>query len=392
MATTPEEWPAPPKWWSFSSIREIGTCPRRWALKHAAYPSVWPGRGYPQRPSWPSVRGSLLHSCAERVVKLVASEHLEAHEAVRRLGGYPAMLSNELDQLLEANHTNPRYLDQEVNIRRTFAQDGPAMRRDLQRLISGLPKAASHPASQATMRQEAALGSGVYAEVDIRAPDLALTGRVDLLHITDEGASIVDFKTGAAHPEHERQLQLYALIWRKDSNLNPSGQVPSDLALRYSSGEVRVEPPDDAELTNLEEGIQQETSSAIDALRQPVPPAIPEPEKCRLCDVRHLCGAYWMSGIWRSEPSGGVDSHLSWFGDIDVQLNHHHGPRSWDAHLLTDANDYVEPVRIRFWSAVSALAAGTRLRVLGAQLQRLESSEPVTEVFVSRTTEWFIVP
>ena len=42
-------WPEPPKFWSFSSLREAKACPRRYALSRATYSEIWDKRGYPDR-------------------------------------------------------------------------------------------------------------------------------------------------------------------------------------------------------------------------------------------------------------------------------------------------------------------------------------------------------
>ena len=42
--------PGPPPLWSFSSLREVGACPRRYALARASYPDLWDGRGLPADP------------------------------------------------------------------------------------------------------------------------------------------------------------------------------------------------------------------------------------------------------------------------------------------------------------------------------------------------------
>ena len=55
-------WPKAPSWMSFSTLSELETCPRRWALNHANYPNVWDGRGYPQPLRFALLEGRIVSS------------------------------------------------------------------------------------------------------------------------------------------------------------------------------------------------------------------------------------------------------------------------------------------------------------------------------------------
>jgi hypothetical protein len=63
----PSAWPEAPPWMSFSTLLGLETCPRRWALSAAEYPSVWSKRGYP-RPLQPAaLEGTIVHLSLQRV-------------------------------------------------------------------------------------------------------------------------------------------------------------------------------------------------------------------------------------------------------------------------------------------------------------------------------------
>ena len=49
LARTPHAWADVPAWMSFSDLRNIEGCPRRWSLSSASYPDIWSGRGYPPK-------------------------------------------------------------------------------------------------------------------------------------------------------------------------------------------------------------------------------------------------------------------------------------------------------------------------------------------------------
>lgn len=83
----------PPNYWSYSSLKEIGECPRRYALERASYPDLWVGRGYPSLPTAPALFGNVVHGALEIVVKALTQagvdspQTLQATEVLRRLGG-----------------------------------------------------------------------------------------------------------------------------------------------------------------------------------------------------------------------------------------------------------------------------------------------------------------
>src|SRR5688500_12245363 len=65
----PEKFAAPPNRMSASTLKEIEACPRRYALRRAAYPQIWNGYGYPPKPSLKALEGTIVHGSIERIVK-----------------------------------------------------------------------------------------------------------------------------------------------------------------------------------------------------------------------------------------------------------------------------------------------------------------------------------
>jgi CRISPR/Cas system-associated exonuclease Cas4 (RecB family) len=118
-------------------------------------------------------------------------------------------------------------------------------------------------------------------------------GRADLVTLGAESVEIVDYKTGAPHPSHADQLRIYALLWYRDADLNPSGKRVSRLSIAYPTDDVTVEPPAPDELAELESQLQLRTSAVRDSLSGRPPEARPSTELCATCPVRHLCEEYW---------------------------------------------------------------------------------------------------
>jgi len=61
--------PAPPAHWSYSTLKEIETCPRRYVLGHASYPDLWDDLGYPPLPHSAALFGDVVHASLERIIK-----------------------------------------------------------------------------------------------------------------------------------------------------------------------------------------------------------------------------------------------------------------------------------------------------------------------------------
>ena len=87
--------------------------------------------------------------------------------------------------------------------------------------------------SEPENRSESSLSSllaanGTLSERELRHPSLPVVGILDLIRATDDGVLVVDFKTGAAKSEHQEQVELYALLWWRNS-----GEMPVRIAVQY---------------------------------------------------------------------------------------------------------------------------------------------------------------
>lgn len=86
--------PDPPDFWSYSSLREVQACPRRYVLGHSQYPELWDGRGYPQLPHVAALFGEIVHDALARIIPALARAGCSAIDSpnavavLRGLGGY----------------------------------------------------------------------------------------------------------------------------------------------------------------------------------------------------------------------------------------------------------------------------------------------------------------
>ena len=175
---------------------------------------------------------------------------------------------------------------------------------------------------------------GFHPEVELRAPDLRLAGRADLVAVEEDACDITDYKTGAPDRHHSDQLRLYALLWNRDADLNPRTLPVRRLIISYPSHDVEIESPTPAELDTLAEETAERIHAAELALQERPPPARPEMTMCRMCGVRQLCSEYW-TGLDRGLSETAAGSEPDWF-DFDGTVTSQNGTRSWLVSADTD--------------------------------------------------------
>lgn len=334
----PSAWPRLPSWMSFSTLIELETCPRRWALTTAEYPNLWKYPGYPSLPHQSALEGTVVHLSLKKITDALAEGNCpslrdeRAMLTLRELGGYTAIIMGSLDRALVEYEENPRVAPTLDTIRKQLADRAPEFRTRVQRFLSRicLQPRAVRPGETAIQRKGASrhpLPHGSHAEVLIQASELGWRGVADLLILSSERCEIRDFKTGASKQEHDVQLRTYALLWARDRDLNPVGRPADRLVLSYDSGDSEVPAPSDDELRSLEDELRGRTVNALAHLKPNPPEAQPGPEKCVYCPVRHLCEDYWNS---HARLGASNESAKVGFGDIQIKLCSQHGPRSWN--------------------------------------------------------------
>lgn len=380
--TPPGAWPEVPAEMSVSTLNELESCPKRWALSRASYPELWDGPGYPPRVHRSSLSGSVIHLAIERIIKGLQREKCFslsdpcAPAVVREMGGYTAIILGCIDDLIAKYAMSPRVSHQCPDMRTSLESSISDMRLQVQSLLRTLSLG---PAPQ----RRAGVGSGIgrvpltqgtYTEVELKAAELGWRGIADLLVLGSNECEIRDFKTGAPRDEHEFQVRVYAVLWHGDRVLNPTGRLATKLTISYPSRDVSVSAPDAAEMTELAGEMRERADAAKHRAEARPPDARPSLETCTNCDVRQLCPEYWEPDTQR-HLAAEHDAPPS-FGDLQVRIVSRRGPITWDARVERSAWAAAdEPIVLLAREGERNFKDGDVLRVLDAHLPRAEPDD-----------------
>jgi len=386
--------PARPDFWSYSSLKEIETCPRRYSLSRASYPDLWEGRGYPQVPAIAALFGDVVHTALDAIVTALVDAGCEspgaagAADVLRELGGYTAVTERMLDERMAQLDANPR-LDEDGRQRLNRDLHGRVAeaRAQVQAYLSRakLPRGGSGKVSAGMASGDSGgepafgrkpVGSGAHAETPLAAEELRLMGRVDLLTITEDRVDITDYKTGIEDPSHLDQLNLYALLWDLDRVVNPDRRPIAELTVAYPSRDVTISAPGESALRDLESSLKLRIASADEEIDTPVPRAAPSYEHCRFCQVRQLCDDYWS----RMVPDPATLADGTWF-DYQGVVGLQNGARSW--WMLREGSGQKQ-LLLRTTATAPALSIGLRIRALGLRLDE----DPEVDATVAVMTGW----
>jgi hypothetical protein len=365
-------WPALPHLWSYSSLRDAEECPRRWALGRATYPRIWDRRGYPPRPILPALVGDIVHGSLDVILRALHERgcasiaDASAIEVLRGLGGYSELIDRLIEARLKRLNANPRMARRVPSLRSKLRSRAPEIRRRVQTMVARAALVPSSPSTSESMPNgtRAPLGNGSHPEVTLEARDLRLAGRADLITIADGGCAIVDYKTGAPDEHHAAQLRMYALLWARDSELNPQGLPVVALTLSYATHDEKVDPVAPSELDALAEDLTARITASEGELRLRPPPARPAEPICRFCSVRHLCEDFWIS-IAGTEASAGD------FVDMQGTIVNQNGARSWLIEVQPDGKRAL----LRTPTEAPGFKVGDQLRLIDVALVRDEDSD-----------------
>jgi hypothetical protein len=203
-----------------------------------------------------------------------------------------------------------------------------------------------------------------------------------MLTLSTTQCEIRDFKTGAPKEDYKVQLWTYALLWARDGDLNPSGQLADRLVLSYDEGDAEVPAPSAGELRFLEDQLRKRTAKALIDLQVDPPEARPGPKSCTYCAVRQLCDEYWR---WYAQSGGNNELAKSQVLDGQVKVSAQHGPSSWDCVVELGAGlKGGRPVLLRTGNLQFDLRSGQRLRLLDVYVSAPdeESGEGRSALFV----------
>ena len=390
-------WPAAPAMWSYSTLKEIEECPRRWMLSRATYPEVWDRHGYPRSPVAATIFGSVVHRVVEHLTNTltgsdaVAASPQDVPGVLSALGGWQAIVERAVEAELARLQGNPRAtagrierlridlaarVPEAINLAKTFLGGHELSAKRGRR--SGLPSGGF-----AAPNSRRPVGVGIHPEHDLVADSLRLTGTIDRLVVHDDGATIIDFKTGLEDESHDDQVRVYALLWALDRETNPAGRLATELRVIYATSERSVSAPDRALLGALERDTADRVAAADRVTTAPPPVANPSESTCRYCSVRHMCGAYW-SAVRPSPRDAPVDAWL----DVEAVPVRPNGSRSW---LATSVSEPATELLVRTITTDVAFPIGQRSRILG--VKRSDNVEGTERPVISMTpsSEWYSV-
>lgn len=375
--STPESWPQEPADLTYSTLREIEACPRRWALSSASYPSLWTERGYPPRVHLKSLAGIVVHNVLETLTKELATAGCpsvldpSAVRVLQRLGGLSQIVERAIEQLAIRTSLNPRAARLTEYFTRSLRAQSSELRGRVQRMLARqtLLSEANSCGNDRGRRFRGPLNSGLFPEIELRVPRMGWKGRVDLLALATDTCEITDFKTGEPSDDHSLQLRIYALLWNNDDVLNPTSRLVTKLILAYPQGDIEVSPPTLEELSALKSELTTRAVSARNSVAIHPPEARPTPDNCRFCGVRHLCDKYWNPEVQRqmiNAPTGAANH----FFDAEITILGRHGPKSWDIQIGSNID---QPRGLLRTSGDHRFRNGQRLRVLDVVWAKDES-------------------
>jgi CRISPR/Cas system-associated exonuclease Cas4 (RecB family) len=280
-------------------------------------------------PSLPSLVGDVTHNALEKILAELVRRGCSSPNtacavgALKAMGGYTRVITEDVALKLQALDTNPRAKDRVPALRATMQVRVPEMRNRVQAVLS---RSEFQPSPRSNVNAGVASGArldpsakrgerlplapGSYAEVTLRAESIRWSGRVDLLTIAADDTAIVDYKTGLPDDSHVEQLRLYALLWYRDKDRNPSATRASRLTIAYPNTDVTIEALSQAQLKALEDELESRVGVARRGLEARPPEARPSTTLCASCPVRQLCEEYWE--FLDGDPSPVHEGALAW--------------------------------------------------------------------------------
>jgi hypothetical protein len=390
----PARWPSAPDRLSHSSTLEIQTCARRWALAHGDYTNTLGIAEYPRRLRKRTIAGQVTHLALQRIADslreagCVGPQDSRVPVALRGLGGISGVLEGCRDDVLKTLDGNRRAEPYAEVLRDDLARRIPGLRQQVQGSLQRIfgssepPRGTSQPDG---IRRDGALSYGFHTEVKLAPSDIPWIGWADAIKLGPGQCEIIDFKTGQEDESHWDQLRLYALLWARDSRLNPTGRLATHLTLVYPGSSRPVEVPTEADLTVLESELIA-VGARVGATLQEVPPLpFVATDSCRFCDVKHLCAEYWQPSSrpkLREESPAVVRS-------VELDVGERRGARSWSVSVIFDPFIEAGAEAILIGSPHVSVRRGSRLRIIDCRVEIADQDVPL--IHIGPTTELFVL-
>lgn len=387
---TPTEWLAPPEWMNFHYLLRAEQCPRSAALRHATYSQLWNRRGYPDKPSLAALSGMVMHRAIARIIRALADTGVDSFQdpqavaVLKRLGGYSKVIADSVTDVIKSLSGNPRFEIVRSSSETKLNSRMPAIREQVQLQLSRLnwklqPSAldlADDLALDAIASGRLPLGPGTHFEVELRHPGIKWRGFADLIKLRDDLCTIEDFKSGEASDDHLLQLQIYALLWQHDEELNPAKIAIDSLVVCYPGGD-RIVPYNKKDSGRLSQELRVRTDAVRKAVSGPESRANLDIERCPKCDVRHLCSDYWTANRPVSIDGEGAEKFK--IDDVELILSSRKGPNMWSAEC--QLSNHMRPgstILLRWTpqdcSVLALLEPGYQVRLSGVLISYSEDA------------------
>ena len=309
----PTSWAVPPSTYSFSSLRKMRACPRRWQLLHSTWGSF---SRFPERPHPAAIEGQIVHEALDLLGRELGRrgrptiESSGFREAVS-VCGFWDFFSAQVDHWNRRLATHPRagpghvvrteprdLANQAIRLFRKQYQSSAA--ESIPARVGKSSGAEASPLSVLRTR-------GSVSEVRLEHPGIPVVGVVDLVALEEDlSTTVIDFKTGARKPEHEQQVLLYALLWWR-----VTGDQPGKLVVQYLDSGWTMSPSE-ANLVRTENLTAEQMRHAADALAAR-PAAAVVGESCARCPVRARCNEGWSWSERASRPHASANT-------VDIEI------------------------------------------------------------------------
>lgn len=378
---------------SYSTAQELEVCARRWGLSHADYSSSLGRPTYPRRPRKGLLAGQVAHLALQRIANALQSAGcVGPHdpgvvEALRSMGGISRVLEACARHVTAAYEGDPRAAPFMGSLELELMRRLPTLRQLVQGYLQRIFGISETPTRGVTHRgvSRGPLPPGFHSEVRLAPPGIPWIGWADAIKLGPEHCEVIDYKSGLEDRTHEDQLRLYALLWWRDTQLNPEGRLATHLTIVYPGVSQSIPAPDALSLANLEADLRQRASRLVSSLSEAPPAASVSVGNCRHCDVKHLCSDYWLPAarprLIEQEPSS--------IRALEVQIDGQLGIRSWSATVAFDSLLEAGTEAVLIGSAAKSFRPGAQLRLIDARIEESADGQPL--VHLTSTTEIYLL-
>lgn len=376
---------------NFHYLVRAEQCPRSAALRHATYSQLWNRRGYPDKPSLAALSGMVMHRAIARIIRALADSGIGSFEdprsvaILKSLGGYSKVIGESVTDVFRSLTGNPRFDLVSSSSLSRLNNRLPSIREQVQLQLSRLKWKLQPPPVDPTedldidtvAGDRVPLEQGTHFEVELRHPGIKWRGFADLIELHDDFCIIEDFKSGEPSDDHLLQLQIYALLWSHDDELNPAKTAVDKLVICYPNGD-RIVPYDKRRGSNLVQELQARTKAVRKAVSGPESHAHLDAERCPQCDVRQLCSDYWTGN--RPPSAGGESGERFQIDDIQLTLRSRKGQNAWLAECQMSNHLPVGSTVLLRWMpkdfvVLDQLLPGSEVRLSGALMSYSEDAK-----------------